>query len=285
MIALIAAAALSSLAVDVSEPRAPYARVRLPVAVDPSSSGDYRDLRVRDDRGAEIPYVLDPDGVSSETVVAASAPAGERPADAPAAQRASIDLPNDHLEIAGVRIATATPTFARDVTVEASDDGETWTTVAHERIERFRGSPPHLEFPTDWRRAPRWRVTIDDRDDAPLADARVTLLARAHEIVFPVVRSRRYTLTWGDPALDLPSYDLATVLQHEPWHARRATLGRVVTHAAQTISTPSPGNVGRARDGTPTWLPAAGFTGAVVVLVLFALGLLRSGSAGEPRGG
>ena len=286
MIALIAAAALASLSVGVSEPRAPYARVRLPVAVDPSPAGDYRDLRVRDDRGAEIPYVLDPDGVSAETLVAASAPANERPADAPSSQRASIVLPNDHLEIAGARVATATPAFARDVTVECSDDGETWIVAARDRVTRFRGSEPHLAFATDWRRARRWRVTIDDRDDAPLAQARVTLLARAHEIVFPIARGRRYTLTWGDPALEPPSYDLATVLRHQPWRAQRATPGRVVTSAAATISTaPSSGARRGAPERAPAWLPAAGFTAAVVALVVFALGLLRSGSAGAPRGG
>jgi hypothetical protein len=284
VIALVAAAGLWSLPVGVSEPRAPYARVRLPLAVDPSPSGDYRDLRVRDDRGREIPYVLDPGGAPSETLVAASAPANERPADAPSAQRAALVLPTDHLQIAGIRYATATPAFARDVTIECSADGETWAHLTNQHIFRFRGSRPQLAFEADWRCGRFWRATIDDRDDAPLADARVTLLARAHEIVFPVVRGRRYTLTWGDPSLEPPSYDLVTVLANQPWQAQRATPGRVVRPAAgKTFTTPPRGARITAR--APAWLPAAGFGAAVVVLVLFALGLLRSSAAEEPRGG
>ena len=286
MIALIAAAALALLAVDVSGLRAPYARVRLPVAVDPSPSGDYRDLRVRDDRGREILYAIDPDGAPSETLVAASAPANERPADAPSAQRASLVLPNDDLQITGIRFATTTPVFARGVSIECGADGETWAHVADHRIFRFRGSPPQLAFALDRRCARRWRVTIDDRDDAPLADARVTLTVQAHDVVFPVVRGRRYTLTWGDPALDPPSYDLVTVLQNQPWHAQRATRARAPAPATATVSTPSSRGAyaGSAAMRTPAWLPAAGFTAAVVALVLFALGLLRSSAPEEPRG-
>lgn len=287
MIALIAAAALSSLAVDVSGLRAPYARVRLPVAVDPSASGDYRDLRVRDDRGREVPYAIDPDGVPSEMLVAASAPANERPADAPSAQRASIVLPNDDLQVAGIRFATTTPVFARDVSIECSADGETWAHLADHRVFRFRGSPPQLAFAVDRRCGRRWRVTIDDRDDAPLADARVTLTVQAHDLVFPVVRGRRYALTWGDPAREPPSYDLVTVLQNEPWHAQRATLARAPAPATATVFRPPSraAHAGSPAIRTPAWLPAAGFTAAVVAVLLFALGLLRSSAPGEPRGG
>ena len=285
MIALAAAAALASLAVDVSEVRAPYARVRLPVAVDPSPSGDYRDLRVRDDRGREIPYAIDPDGVPSQTLVAASAAANERPADAPSAQRASLVLPNDDLRVAGIRFATTTPVFARDVSIECSADGETWAHVADHRIFRFRDRRPQLAFALDARCPRRWRVTIDDRDDAPLAGARVTLTVQAHDLVFPVVRGRRYALTWGDPALEPPSYDLVTVLQNQPWHAQRATLARAPVLATATVSTaPSrSAPAGSSAIRTAAWLPAAGFTVAVVALVLFALALLRSSAPGEPR--
>jgi hypothetical protein len=286
VIALAAAAALWSLPVELSEPHAPYARVRLPLAVDPSPSGDYRDLRVRDDHGREIPYAIDPDGTPSETLVAASALANERPADAPSAQRASLVLPADDQQIVGIRYATTTPVFARDVEVDCSADGETWAHLASERIWRYDGSPPQLAFEADWHCSRWYRVTIDDHDDAPLANARVTLLARAHEIVFPVARGRRYTLTWGDPALEPPSYDLRTVLDNEPWHAQRATPGRIVASATGKTFTSSPHSSlsGDHAGRTPAWLPGAAFGAAVVVLVLFALGLLRSGTAGEPRG-
>jgi hypothetical protein len=123
MMTLIAAAAVSA-ALDVSAVRAPYARARIPVAADPGPDRDYRDLRVRDDRGGEIPYALDPHPALPPATIALRSAGFERPADAPAAQGATSELPASNLDVTALRIDTSTPSFERDVLIERSDDGD-----------------------------------------------------------------------------------------------------------------------------------------------------------------
>ena len=285
--ALLASAAFSA-ALDVSAVRAPYARARIPVAADPAPGGDYRDLRVRDDRGKEIPYALDPGPRTWRTVEERAAPS-DTPASDPATQIARVDLGTPNA-VASVRIATTTPAFARDVLVERSDDDATWSTVTNGRVERFREGAPHLTLVTDEQRARYWRVIVDDRDDAALDDLRVVLLVQAHEVVFPVVRGRHYALAFGDPNLDAPVYDLPVRLAHEHWLAERASVGRVVELRRRTPDelasaarragiAPAP-----AAGGTPAWLTPVAFGAAVVVLALFALRLARMPEAAGPEG-
>jgi hypothetical protein len=278
MIPMLAAAALSA-ALDVSAVRAPYARVRIPVAADPTPDHDYRDLRVRDDRGTEIPYALDPRPPDPRTVAVRSA-SFERPADAPTVQRATLDLSASNLTVVSLRFDTSTPTFARNMLAERSDDGATWNGDFGERIWRYRQGAPHLLAYVVDGGARFWRVSIDDRDDAPLENLRVTLYASAHEIVFPVVRGRRYALTFGDPVLAAPVYDLPLRLQHERWRADTASVRRVVTLAPRPSDAPAAAlaraPAARASPEAPSWLVPVAFGAAVVVLAAFALRLTRT---------
>ncbi|MDB5070855.1 MAG: hypothetical protein JWM87_1966 [Candidatus Eremiobacteraeota bacterium] len=280
MIPMLAAAAFSA-ALDVSAVRAPYARVHIPVAADPTPDHNYRDLRVRDDRGVEIPYALDPRPPDPHTVAVRTA-GFERPADAPAVQRATLDLSASNLAVASLRFDTSTPAFARDVLIEHSDDGATWSGNVTERISRFRVGTPHLALDVADGSARFWRVSIDDRDDAPLENLRVTLYATAHEIVFPVVRGRRYALTFGDPGPAAPVYDLPARLEHERWRADTASVRRVVALSPRSSDVPavSPparaAPAARASPEAPPWLVPVAFGAAVVVLAAFALRLTRT---------
>ena len=58
MTAVLLAAAAFASALDVAAVRTPYARILIPAAVDPGPQGTYPDLRVRNERGAEVPYVV-----------------------------------------------------------------------------------------------------------------------------------------------------------------------------------------------------------------------------------
>jgi hypothetical protein len=287
VIALLGAAAFAA-ALDVATVRTPYARVRIPVAVDPAPSGNYRDLRVRDERGAEIPYVVETVDDGAALVVTASAAEAVRPPDAPATQVATIELRVPNLEVNAVRFDAATPSFARDVTIEGSEDGVTWSKIATDRISRFRDEAANLQVPTPYGRARWWRATIDNRDDAPLAGVRISLLIRPKDVVFPVVRPHRYRLTFGDPNTDAPTYDLRERLRHEQWRADRGSAGPIVVLGARRrgarvpagtfARTPSP-------PALPGWLTSLAFTGAIVVLAAFALRLARAPDAAGPEGG
>lgn len=273
------AAALFSIALDVSEVRTPYARVRIPVAVDPTPGGDYRDLRIRDDRGREIPYVIDPPGTASDVpAIAATGTPIDRPADAPSAQRATIEMRASNVAVTGIRIDSATPSFERAVTIERSDDAASWTPVTTARVWRFRDAPRRLRIPIGAERARYWRVTIEDGDDAPLSRARVVLLVARHEIVFPVERTRRYALTFGDPNLDPPAYDLGERLTHERWRAQRASAGPLVAARHGGAGTGGMRGIpGEHEHDSPAHVVApVAFAAAVVVLAALAVQLVRS---------
>ncbi|MEA2687396.1 MAG: hypothetical protein QOD51_3 [Candidatus Eremiobacteraeota bacterium] len=286
---MLLASAGFSAALDVSSVSAPYARARIPVAADPTPGFDYRDLRVRDDRGRDVPYALDP-GPRRRQTVAVRTSAFERPADAPTEQRATIDLGAPNLAVTSVRVDTSTPAFERDAVVDRSDDGATWTASRRERIARFREGAPNLVLATGDERARFWRVTIDDRDDAPLRDLRVTVFVQAHDVVFPVVRGRRYALTFGDPELDAPAYDLPARLSHERWRADTASVGRVVELRRRTprelanTARPLAAAPVAAPSAAPAWLAPVAFGVAVVVLALFALRLTRAPETARPEG-
>ena len=273
---LLAAAAFAS-ALDVSAVRTPYARIRIPLAVDPGPRATYPDLRVRDEHGRDVPYVTVPDGDPAALVAAASGSATV-PGDAPSTQVATIAGPTN-LEVSAVRFTTSTPSFARNVTIEASDDGTTWSRVADERIERFRDETVNLQVAASNRRARWWRATIDNRDDAPLVNLRFSLLVRPKEIIFAVVRPHRYQLTFGDPNAGAPSYDLEDRLRHERVDADRGSAGPIVapdTRRHGAAAPPPPAASGPRAAAVPGWLTSLAFTGTILVLAAFGLRLARA---------
>ena len=277
MIAPLAVAQFAA-PVTVSELHAPYVRVQLPPAVDPGPAGTYADLRVRDARGRDVPYALDPHGTSTlPRSVAASTARREYPATAPGTERFTLDAGNAGVPIESVRIATRTPAFARDVRIETSDDGEAWTEAADDRITRFRGGRESTVVGVLGARGRYWRVTVVDGDDPPLADARVALVAEPHEIVFGAERGGRYTVYFGDPSLDAPSYDLPEVLKRDPRPEQPASLGRIVRVAPPPPAVSPPPAVARAApaDTGPPAVATAAFALAIAVLGLLALRLLR----------
>ncbi len=114
-------------------------------------------------------------------------------------------------------------TFARHATVESSDDGETWTTAADGDVTRFAQGGAQTSFPFGESSARRWRVAVDNGNDAPVAGLRPTLLVRPREIVFEAGPQRRYRLLSGNDAVAAPSYDLGARLAHSAWRAEPAT--------------------------------------------------------------
>jgi hypothetical protein len=287
VIALLAAAAFA-LPVRLEEVHAPYARVRLPAFLDPGPRGDYGDLRVRDDRGREIPYALDPRGDGTALVAIARSDFVVRADDDPNEQRAVLELANANTALEKVRMGSGTEAFARVVRLERSDDGTTWTGVAGGRAERYPDGEAQLEFDAHGERARFWRVSVDDADDLPLAALTVTLYAHEHTIVFPIARGRRYALTFGDPDREAPSYDLSAILRNDRRRAQPASLGPLVKlSSAPAVKprfpvAPSPPAERRRRIGER--LPALAFGIVVCVLGWFALRLLRTAALPEPRG-
>lgn len=73
--------------------------------------------------------------------------------------------------------------------------------------ERLTINAPWTGFAT----AAKWTVTIDNGDDAPLAIERVRLQMLERKLCFEAAANARYVLFYGDPALNDPHYDYATL--------------------------------------------------------------------------
>jgi hypothetical protein len=71
--------------------------------------------------------------------------------------------------------------------------------------ERLTIDAPGMEFGT----ASKWKVTIDNGDDRPLALQSVRLEMLERSLCFDAAAGGQYMLYYGDPVLDSPRYDYA----------------------------------------------------------------------------
>ncbi|HYW53794.1 MAG TPA: DUF3999 family protein [Dongiaceae bacterium] len=110
-------------------------------------------------------------------------------------------------------------TFARHALVESSDDGTTWAQVADGEITRFAEGGAQTSFAFGESSARRWRVVVENGDDAPVPGLHPALLARPRDVVFEAAPQRRYRLLSGNDGARPPAYDLGTRLAHSTWRA------------------------------------------------------------------
>jgi hypothetical protein len=127
------------------------------------------------------------------------------------------------LRPSAVAFAGGGATFARHALVESSDDdGATWAQAADGEITRFAEGGAQTSFAFGESSARRWRVIVENGDDAPVRGLRPTLLARPRDVVFEAAPQRRYRLLSGNDVARPPTYDLGTRLAHSTWRAEPA---------------------------------------------------------------
>jgi hypothetical protein len=337
-----------------------YVRVRLPLEVDPGATGEYADLRVVDDRGAETPYALDPQRAqpdrlrsvrmidtgfvphrysqavldlgadrAADTVIlqvdGAKRPAyfervtieasddrktwrivradaivyyvaedggrGNQTVRFPESDsrwlRVRVADPHEPFPIGGASVGDShgaqpappalTPlavaavsttdaaahrqlwtfadrgvalrpsavaftdggaTFARHAVVESSDDGTTWAQAADGEITRFAEGGAQTSFAFGESSARRWRVVVENGDDAPVRGLHPALLSRPRDVVFEAAPQRRYRLLSGNELVSAPAYDLGARLAHSTWRADPATAVEPKRNTAYTDEQP-----------------------------------------------
>lgn len=124
------------------------------------------------------------------------------------------------LRPSAVAFADGGATFARHVLVESSDDdGTTWSQAADGEITRFAEGGAQTSFAFGESSARRWRVVVENGDDAPVRGLRPSLLARPRDVVFEAAPQRRYRLLSGNEQVRAPAYDLGARLAHSAWRA------------------------------------------------------------------
>ena len=119
--------------------------------------------------------------------------------------------------------------YQRSVTIDLSQDSHTWGTISSGWVSHYPEGGSQTTFSLAEVTTRYVRVTVRNENDAPVPGLRPTLLARPHAIVFASGDSDR--LLAGNPSAAAPSYDLASRLSHESWHAADATLGPTVANS------------------------------------------------------
>ena len=114
--------------------------------------------------------------------------------------------------VAAIRFETPQEFFARPVGIEVTDDNRTWRRLASGEILRLRDAGGELReslsVAVPETSARRWRVTVYDRDDAPVRELRPVTYATPRRVVFRQQPGVAYQLIFGHSRAEAPEYDM-----------------------------------------------------------------------------
>jgi hypothetical protein len=130
-----------------------------------------------------------------------------------------VDLGTPALGLQEVRFAVNPAEFIRAVNISVSDDGNTWTPVAHGEIYRFlrdSSAEQHLRVDVPGEVTGRyWRITVVNGNDAPLPGVIPSLYITPVHFVFEQQPGHSYRLIYGQIRATSPQYDLARRISAE----------------------------------------------------------------------
>jgi hypothetical protein len=140
------------------------------------------------------------------------------------------DLGPGSFPVSGVAFETTQPEFFRVVHIETSEDGKEWQYFFSGEIYRYTQGDKQAESLRVLSResGPRrfWRVEVLNGNDAPLVDAKPTLLMIPYFLVFYPQSGHSYRLIYGNSKAQLPHYDLSQTFDyHAESSAKIAALG------------------------------------------------------------
>jgi hypothetical protein len=120
---------------------------------------------------------------------------------------ARLDLEFPRVPVDSIRIQSSTPRYVRLVHVEGSNDGVTFVPLAEARIARFPGIDLSRLAVDGQQRF--LRLTIDNGDDPPLDELRVTAEARPRPLLLASGYRSPFRLLYGAHDVAAPAYDFA----------------------------------------------------------------------------
>lgn len=154
------------------------------------------------------------------------------------------DLGDARQPVSEARFTVEQTEFHRAVRVRTSDDGKTWRSAGYGDIYRIPprsgAAPPEAEDGRERLRvhlpetqARFWRVEVLNRNDPPLAGARVQLLGTPRRVVFRAEAGRTYRLLMGHPRATAAQYEMARLTPEvELEAAAAASLGTIAVNPA-----------------------------------------------------
>jgi hypothetical protein len=168
--------------------------------------------------GCRIAYeiVEEPERVALPSVLGfdTQAPADE--------SRWQVDLGVANVPASAVSFEAAQPEFHRAVRVQVSEDGDTWRSVGRGDIYRYLApgeaenrEPSSMRVPFSEARGRYWRVSVLNRNDAPVEGLGPTLEGTPRHVVFRPEPDQSYRLLYGNSRVSSPEYDLARLTPRE----------------------------------------------------------------------
>lgn len=179
------------------------------------------------------------------------------------------DLGGSPFPLNEVRFTVAQKDFSRRVEVRVSNDGTNWYPAGEGEIYRFSESGVEREWlrvnPSE--RVERyWRLTVNNGDDPPLAEAQPAFYATPRMLIFRYDPARAYKMIYGQSEAKPVHYDLSRWLSADAYKtAASATAGAEAVNTKR--SDPRPWTE---QNGTALWI-ALGLT-----VVLLGYSALRS---------
>ncbi|OHA08483.1 MAG: hypothetical protein A3B37_00050 [Candidatus Sungbacteria bacterium RIFCSPLOWO2_01_FULL_59_16] len=168
------------------------------------------------------------------------------------------------------RIATPSANFSRAVAVFDSDDRENWRLLTNAYLfvidtPRFSGANLEFAYPESNRRY--LRLSIQNRDDRPIAVSGATLTGVMRSILFRFDSSKEYFVYLGNAEARRPGYDIERISPYvDAGTLNRVRAGSVEKNPSFTpVEPPKPPLTER----VPYFLPAA--LGVLVAVLAFLL--------------
>jgi hypothetical protein len=140
------------------------------------------------------------------------------------------DLGSGSFPVSGVAIETSQSEFFRIVHLQTSEDGQDWQYYFSGEIYRCKQGDKQAEslrvFSHEGWHQRFWRIEVLNGNDAPLADAKPTLLTIPYLVLFYPRSGHSYRLVYGNSAAKTPHYDLSRTFDyHAEPGAEVVTLG------------------------------------------------------------
>ena len=193
------------------------------------------------------------------------------------------DLGTTEVPTNRLTLQTVSVNFHREVSLEGSEDGLTWTPVSRRSAiyaydtAKFTGKQLGLSYPEVTYRY--LRATIHNEDNPPLSIDGIEAEGLARRVLFLAQPGETYSFYYGNPAAGPVSYDLANLLPY--LDAESPLVGSL---GAQTDSpqftVPKPPFSERF-----PWLITVGVAAAAVVMALLLFGFLKQAKKSLPPPG
>ena len=132
--------------------------------------------------------------------------------------RWTADLGSASFPVSGVEIATTQSEFYRVVHMRTSEDGNEWQHYFSGPVYRYRQGDKQAEslrvYSHEGWHHRFWQIEIVNGNNAPLADAKPSLLTIPYFVLFYAQPERSYRLLYGNAVAKLPVYDLSRTLDY-----------------------------------------------------------------------